>query len=238
MKVLIADDEPIARQVLRELLEECPGVAIVGEAASGPEVLRQVERLAPDVVLLDIHMPHTDGLAVARRLRPHPRPLVIYVTAFEQHAVAAFETDAVDYLLKPVRPERLRAALDRARARLDTLGAARPAVEPPQRIAARLGEEIHLLDTGDVILFRAAEGGVEVVATSGRYRALHPLREIERRFPPPQFRRIHRAVLINTSHLRSITPLSSRRYLLRLTGGIEAVVSKRMASVIREAAQW
>lgn len=239
MKVLIADDEPLARQVLRELLEECQGVTVIGEAASGPEVLRQVERLAPDVVLLDIQMPQTDGLAVARRLHPHPLPLVIYVTAFEQHAVAAFETDAVDYLLKPVRPERLQAAIDRARARLEVLGATRQtATEPPRRIAARLGEEIHLLDTGDVILFRAAEGGVEIVATSGRYRALHPLREIERRFPPPQFRRIHRAVLVNTAHLRSIAPLSSRRYLLRLTGGIEAVVSKRMASVIREAAQW
>ncbi|MCS7043103.1 MAG: LytTR family DNA-binding domain-containing protein [Bryobacteraceae bacterium] len=239
MKVLIADDEPIARQVLRELLEECPGVAVAGEAASGAEALRQVERLNPDVVLLDIHMPQADGLAVARRLRPEPLPLIIYVTAYEQHAVAAFETGAVDYLLKPVRLERLRAALDRARARLEALQAAQAArIEPPQRIAARLGEEIHLVDTRDVILFRAVDGGVEIIATSGRYRASHPLRELERRFPPPQFRRIHRAILVNTAHLRSISPLSSRRYLLRLTGGIEAVVSKRMAGIIREAAQW
>ena len=109
MRVLIADDEPIARQVLRELLEECPGVEIAGEAASGTETIRQVERLDPDLVLLDIHMPHNDGLAVARRLRPLPLPLVIYVTAYEQHALAAFEAGAVDYLLKPVRLERLRA---------------------------------------------------------------------------------------------------------------------------------
>jgi len=239
MKVLIADDEPIARQVLRELLEECPDVAVIGEAASGAETLRQVERLNPDVVMLDIHMPQADGLAVAHRLRPDPLPLVIYVTAYEQHAVTAFETGAVDYLMKPVRLERLRAALDRARRRLEELQAPRAArTEPPQRIAARLGEEIHLLDTRDIILFRAEGGGVEIVATSGTYRALHPLKEIERRFPPPQFRRIHRAVLINTAHLKSISPLSSRRYLLRLTGGLEAIVSKRMAGVIREAAEW
>lgn len=239
MRVLIADDEPIARQVLRELLEECPGVAVAGEAATGAEALRQIERLDPDVVLLDIHMPHADGLAVARRLRPEPLPLVIYVTAYEQHAVAAFETGAVDYLLKPVRLERLRAALDRARAQLEALRAARstPAAAP-QRIAGRAGEEIHLIDTRDIILFRAVEGGVEIVATTGHYRAPHPLREIERRFPPPQFRRIHRAIVVNTAHLRSLSPLSSRRWLLRLTGGIEAVVSKRMAAVIREAAQW
>lgn len=239
IRVLIADDEPIARKVLRELLEECPDVAIAGEASTGAETLRQVERLNPDVVLLDIQMPQADGLAVARRLRPEPLPLVIYVTAYEQHAVAAFETGAVDYLLKPVRLERLRAALDRARSQLEALRTARTArPEPPQRIAAKAGEEIHLIDTRDIILFRAVEGGVEIVAAGGRYRAPHSLRELERKFPPPQFRRIHRGVLINTAHLRSISPLSSRRYLLRLTGGIEAVVSKRMAGIIREAAQW
>lgn len=238
MRVLIADDEPIARRVLRELLEECPGVIVAGEAVSGAEVLRQVERLNPDLVLLDIHMPQTDGLAVARRLRPEPLPLVIYVTAYEQHALAAFETGAVDYLLKPVRLERLRAALDRAQSQLRALRGSPPSPAPvPQRFAARLGDEIHLIDVCDIILFRAAEGGVEVVTAAGRYRCEQTLRELERRFPPPQFRRIHRAVLINTAHLRSISPLSSRRYLLRLTGGLEAVVSKRMAGVIREALQ-
>jgi len=238
MRVLIADDEPIARQVLRELLEECPGVEIAGEAASGTETIRQVERLDPDLVLLDIHMPHNDGLAVARRLRPLPLPLVIYVTAYEQHALAAFEAGAVDYLLKPVRLERLRAALDKARRQLEGLRAATTPAAAPQRIAARSGSEIHLIDTRDIIAFRAAEGGVEILATTGRFHAPHSLKEIEERFPPPQFRRIHRAFLINTAHLRSIAPLSSRRYLLRLTGGLEAVVSKRMAGVIREATEW
>ncbi len=239
MRVLIADDEPIARQVMRELLEECPGVEVAGEAATGMETLQQAERLDPDVVLLDIHMPQSDGLAVARRLRPLPLPLIIYVTAYEQHALAAFEAGAVDYLLKPVRLERLRAALEKARRQLEGLRAARTgAVQAPQRIAARSGGEIFLIDTGDIIAFRAAEGGVEILATSGRYQAAHSLKEIEERFPPPQFRRIHRAFLIHTAHLRSIAPLSSRRYLLRLTGGVEAVVSKRMAGVIRETAEW
>lgn len=236
MRVLIADDEPIARQVIRELLEECPGVEVAGEAGSGAEALLKVERLAPDVILLDIHMPHSDGLAVARRLKPLALPLVIYVTAYEQHALAAFETGAVDYLLKPVRLDRLRSALNRARRQL--AGLRGRAVQPPLRIAARSGGEIHLIDTRDIIAFRAAEGGVEVLAAGGRFHAPHPLKEIEQRFPPPQFRRIHRAFLINTQHLRSIAPLSSRRFLLRLTGGIEAVVSKRMAGVIRETAEW
>lgn len=239
MKVLIADDEPIARQVLRELLEECPGVHVAGEAASGAETLRQVERLDPDIVLLDIHMPQADGLAVARRLRPLPLPLIVYVTAYEQHALEAFDAGAVDYLLKPVKLDRLRAALEKARRHLEGLRARQmPAGEPPRRLAVRSGNEIYLLDTRDIVAFRATSGGVEVLATTGRYLAPHTLREIEQRFPPPQFRRIHRSFLVHTAHLRSIAPLSSRRYLVRLTGGIEAIVSKRMANVIREAAEW
>jgi len=239
MRVLIADDEPIARQVMRELLEDCPGVQVAGEAASGAEALEQIERTDPDVVLLDIHMPQSDGLAVARRLRPLPLPMVIYVTAYEQHALEAFEAGAVDYLLKPVRLERLQAALEKARRQLNGLRAAgASASQAPERFPARLGSEIHLLDTRDIIAFRAAEGGVEVLTVSGRYHASCSLKEIERRFPPPQWRRIHRAFLVHTAHLRAIAPLSSRRYLLRLTGGLEAVVSKRMAGVIRETAQW
>ncbi len=239
MRVLIADDEPIARQVLRELLEECPEVHVAGEAASGAEALRQIERLDPDVVLLDIHMPQADGLAVARRLRPLPLPLIIYVTAYEQHALAAFDAGAVDYLLKPVRLERLRAALEKARRQLEGVRQPRASsAAPPQRLAVRSGGEIHLLDTQDIVAFRAAQGGAEVLALTGRFQTQHSLREIEQRFPPPQFRRIHRAFVVNTAHLRSIVPLSSRRYLLRLAGGIEAVVSKRMAGVIRAATEW
>lgn len=239
MRVLIADDEPIARQVLRELLEECPGVTVAGEAASGAETLRQVERLDPDLVLLDIHMPQADGLAVARRLRPLPLPLIVYVTAYEQHALEAFDAGAVDYLLKPVKLDRLRAALAKARRHLEGLRARQtPAGEPPRRLAVRSGNEIQLLDTRDIVAFRATSGGVEVLATHGRYLVPHTLREIEQRFPPPQFRRIHRSFLIHTAHLRSIAPLSSRRYLVRLTGAIEAVVSKRMANVIRAAVEW
>jgi DNA-binding LytR/AlgR family response regulator len=115
LQVLIADDEPIARQVLRELLEECPGAALAGEAASGTDAVKQIERLKPDVVLLDLHMPGLDGFAVARSLRGARLPLIIYVTAYEKYALQAFETGAIDYLLKPVRRERLAAALEKAR---------------------------------------------------------------------------------------------------------------------------
>jgi two-component system LytT family response regulator len=242
MRALIADDEPVARQVLREMLEEVPGVSVGGEAATGNEAVEAIARLEPDILFLDLHMPGLDGLSVVRSLRGQALPLVIYVTAFEEHALDAFETGAVDYLLKPVRQERLRAAVEKARAQLAGLGS-RPAAEappghPPRKIAGRLGEDLHLLDLGDVIGFVAQGEVVTIIAASGRFRAGRPLRELERRLPSPPFRRISRSAIVSTDHIRRISPLSSKRWLLSMSNGMEAVVSKRMAGVIREAAAW
>lgn len=239
LQVLIADDEPIARQVLRELLEECPGAALVGEAASGTEAVAQIERLRPDIVLLDLQMPGLDGFAVARSLRGARLPLIIYVTAYEKHALQAFETGAIDYLLKPVRRERLAAALEKARSLLAGLPQPASAQEPePRRIVGRLGSDLHLLDLADVIAFRAEGNTVLVITAGGRYLADHSLKALEQRLRAPRFRRIHRGTIINTDHIRRISPLSSKRWLLRMSNGMEAVVSKRMAGVIREATDW
>ncbi len=241
MKILIVDDEPIARSVLTELLEEIPSVSVAGQASSATEALSLIPRLDPDLLLLDIHMPGVDGLAFARSLRGPRAPLVIYVTAHHTHALEAFDSGAIDYLLKPVRAERLAAAITKAQAQFAGRNL-KPAPitpsEPPRRIAARAGGEIHLLDPADVILFRAEPGGAMVLTTSGKFTLDSTLKSIEEKYPPPRFRRIHRAVIINTDHLRSITPLSSKRFLLRLTGGVEAAVSKRMAGAIREATRW
>ncbi|MBI4892411.1 MAG: response regulator transcription factor [Acidobacteria bacterium] len=240
MRVLIVDDEPIARSILRELLDEIPSVSVAGQASSAAEALSLMPRLAPDLLLLDIHMPGVDGVAFARSLRGPHAPLVIYVTAHDTHALAAFDSGAVDYLLKPVRIERLSAAIAKAQAQFSgrNLKPAPAPAETPRRIAARAGGEIHLLDPADVILFRAAPGGAMVLTTSGKYALDSTLKSIEEKYPPPRFRRIHRAVIINTNHLRAITPLSSKRFLLRLSGGIETAVSKRMAGAIREATRW
>lgn len=239
LQVLIADDEPIARQVLRELLDECPGATLVGEAASGTEAVAQIERLQPDLVLLDLQMPGLDGFAVARSLRGARLPLIVYVTAYEKHALQAFDTGAIDYLLKPVRRERLAAALEKARNHLAGLRQTASEPEPePRRIVGRLGSDLHLLDVADVIAFRAEGNAVLIITASGRYLAGHSLKALEQRLRPPRFRRIHRGTIINTDHIRKISPLSSKRWLLRMSNGMEAVVSKRMAGVIREATDW
>lgn len=242
MNVLIVDDEPIARQILRELLEEHPGVTLAGEASTGLEAVEQIARLHPDVVLLDLQMPGLDGFSVARTLRGDSLPIVIFVTAFETHALQAFDTGAVDYLLKPVRKERLTAALEKARTQIAGLKSEPPppppVAEPLRRILGRLGSDLHMLNPGDVIAFQAEGDTVQIITAQGRYYADHSLRTLEAKLPPPQFRRIHRGTIINTDHIRKISPLTSKRWLLKMSNGLEAIVSKRMAGVIRDATRW
>jgi two-component system LytT family response regulator len=242
IRALIVDDEPVARQVLREMLEDYPGMVVAGEAATGTEAVESIARIEPDLLFLDLQMPGLDGLSVVRSLRGQSLPLVIYVTAFEQHALEAFETGAVDYLLKPVREERLRAAVEKARAQLAGLRARLPAGNAnkpaPRRIVGRLGADLHLLDPDAVVCFQAQGDVVSIVAASGRFFAGHTLKELEQRLPSPPFRRISRSAIINTDHIRRISPLSSKRWLLKMSNGMEAIVSKRMAGVIRETTDW
>jgi DNA-binding LytR/AlgR family response regulator len=230
LRVLIADDEPIARTVLREHLESIPGVEIAGEAATGTETVQRILELKPDLVLLDLQMPELDGLAAVRSLRGERTPLVIFVTAYEQHAVAAFEVGAVDYLLKPVRRERLEKAIEKARRQApgDT------PVGAPRKIVGRRGPDLYLLDPAEIIAFQAEGELVHIVTTSQRYLSDHSLKQLEATLERPRFRRVHRSTIINTDQIRRISPLSSKRWLLKMANGFEAIVSKRLAGSIRE----
>lgn len=224
---------------MRELLEEVPDVDVIGEAASGAEVLESAKRLAPDVVLLDYQMPAMNGLQVCGVLPPSA--VVIFVTAYEDYAIGAFNVGAVDYLLKPVRRERLQAALEKARVHLRGRQSAASAPAQPtalRKIVGRLGQELHLIDPDDVVAFQAQGDLVYVITAKGRYYATHSLRALEKRLPPNRFRRVHRSTIVNADLIRKISPLSSRRWLLRMANGMEVIVSKRMASIIREQTRW
>ncbi len=239
MRVVIVDDEPIARQVLRELLEDVPGVQVAGEAASGTEALDCLEKLDPDVLLVDQQMPGLSGLSLARALRGGGRPLLIFVTAYQEHAVDAFEVGAVDYLLKPVRQERLAMALRRAGAQLAQRRESRPLAPPGrQRIVGRLRSDLYMLDAEEVIAFQAEGEVVQIITADKRFYSPYTLRALETRLPRPQFRRVHRKTIINTNHIRKISPLSSKRWLVTMSNGLEAIVSKRLAGVIREETRW
>ncbi len=244
MRVLIADDEPIAREILREHVEAIPSLEIAGEASTGTETLARIIDLKPDIVLLDLQMPGMDGLTVVRSLRGERRPLIIFVTAFEKHALEAFDVDAVDYLLKPIRRERLERAIAKAERQLKA-GARAASVhertqpaEPPRKIVGRRGSNVYLLDPAEIVAFQAEGELVHIITTGQRYLSDHSLRVLETKLANLVFRRIHRGTIINTDHIRRISPLSSKRWLLKMSNGLEAVVSKRLASSIRGQTKW
>jgi len=237
LRVLIADDEPIAREILREHIDAIAGLEIAGEASTGAEAISRIFDLRPDVVLLDLQMPELDGLSVVRSLSGERSPLIIFVTAYENHALAAFEVGAIDYLLKPVRRERLEKALEKARRQLKPAIAATPS-ETLRKIVGRRGTDLYLLDPAEIVAFQAEGELVHIVTTAQRYLSDHSLKTLQDKLEPARFRRIHRSTIINTDHIRKISPLSSKRWLLKMSNNFEAVVSKRLASAIREDTRW
>lgn len=242
IRTVLVDDEPIARRILQEELSEIPGVVITGQAENGRAAIELINSQRPDLVLLDIQMPGCDGFEVVRRLSPLP-PAVIFVTAFDQHALRAFDAGAADYLLKPVRQDRLRAAIDKARAAIKhpaesaeavarTLESSAPSGR--RRVAGKKGDEFFLLDLDEVLAFRAQGELVWIVTRQKRYLASHTLQELANRFEGTQFRRIHRGALINVDHVRKMSTLSSQRWLVTMSNDLELIVSKRQAHTIRE----
>ena len=246
IKALVVDDEPVARRVLREELEQLPGVDVAGEAEDGEQALRQISDLQPDLVFLDLHMPAMDGFEVVRNLRGAPLPVIVVVTAFEQHAIEAFEAGAVDYLLKPVRAARLQKAVERARTllgrpleiaraaeRIASLSGESDAPPQPRKVIGRIQREYFLLDTGEVLAFQAEGELVWILTPTRRYLATQTLRGLEERLPATMFLRVHRNAIVNVAHVRKMSSLSSNRWLLTLTGEQKFVVSKRQAHNVK-----
>jgi two-component system, LytTR family, response regulator len=246
MRTLIVDDEPIARQVLREELERFGDIEIAGEAANGQEALLKIAELHPDLVFLDLQMPVLSGFEVIQNLAAPPAPFVIIVTAFDQHAIQAFEAGAIDYLLKPVSESRLQRAIERARSmqgkqaelasQLDLMAASAKTLAPAgsRKIIGRTGAEYHILNSEDVLAFQAERELVWIVTARQRILATQSLRAIESRLDSESFQRVHRNAIVNVNHIRKMTALSSQRWLVTLSNSQQLVVSKRQAHHIRQ----
>jgi len=239
LKVLIVDDEPPARERLRSLLVEIPDMEVVGEAVNGQQSLSRAHELAPDVVLLDVRMPGMDGIEVARHLNAlEEPPAVIFTTAFDEYAVNAFEAHAVGYLLKPIRKEKLAAALERAgrltRPQLQKIAAAAGGDKGRTHIAARRREGLRLIPVEDVQYFLAEQKYTTVRHINGEDLIEDSLRALEEEFNEA-FVRIHRNALVSVRFLERIERNAEGQYFVRLRGCEAPLqVSRRMAGELRE----
>ncbi len=231
MKALIVDDEQPARDELQWLLEQCSGIEVIGEADSASSAREAIEdRDDLDLVFLDIDMPGVDGMRLAESFEDETHPLVIFVTAYEEFAVDAFEIEAVDYLLKPVRLGRLQGAVERARQRLgmphetDEVTFETPddqstrRTEPLSRISVRHDGAYRVLDVEDILYFEAVDGDVWTETLQTRYATDFSLKFLEARLDDEEFFRCHRSYIVRLEAITRIVPDGAGTYRLQLMG--------------------
>ena len=232
LSVLVVDDEPLARQGLCQLLEADPEITAIREARDGREAVAAIEAGRPDLVFLDVQMPEMDGFGVVRAVGAERMPAVVFVTAHDRYALAAFEISALDYLLKPVTAERFAQALARAKARL----AAHPGEEasrqilglleaiaqprrPLQRLAVRTEGKTVFVDVADLDWIEAAENYVKLHAGRASHLLQVAMGTLERALDPETFLRVHRGAIVNVGRIRELEPLAHGEYAITLTSG-------------------
>lgn len=256
LRVVVVDDEQLAREELMFLLGQLSGVEVVAQAGNGLEALRVIEEHAPDLVTLDVQMPGFTGFEVARRLLDSGmESQLVFVTAYDQHAIEAFEVNAVDYLLKPVEPERLETAVERVRRRLlaerppaRTVGESAGDLEKllqllsarqehREQLAVKVGDRFLLIRTDEVVHASVENDVITVVTNSlsgtSNYRTLD---ELQARLDPAVFWRVHRSHLVNINRIKEIVPWFSRNYILKMKDarGSEIPVSRSQTKRLRE----
>ena len=253
-RVLIVDDEPLARDVIRALVERVEGLVVVGECRNGVEAVTSIRELGPDLVFLDIQMPDLDGFGVLRALVPGALPAIVLVTAYDEFAVRAFEEEALDFLVKPFTDDRFHRALDRARRRLgvrreiEELGRGlagalerlRVAGDPAQRAVRRsrflvtLGRRSVSIAVGSVMWIGAEDYCCRVHAAGSSYVMRESLVALERELDPGVFIRVHRSAIVNIPAIREVLRAASGRTAIVLSDGTRLLVSERRApSVLR-----
>jgi two-component system LytT family response regulator len=244
LKVLIVDDEPLARERLGMLLAKEPGVAITGEASDGPSAVAAIREQRPDVVLLDIQMPGLDGFGVLRELDPAELPCVIFVTAFDRHAVQAFEAHALDYLLKPCKPARLHEALERARSQktareggalpqrlIDLLESRVPSTPHLARIPVRNGERVSFVRTPAIDWIEASGNYVVLHCGKDSHIVRETLGTLEEQLPPAAFLRISRSVIVQLDRIRELQSVSPGEHVVLLQDGRKLSMTRGLREV-------
>jgi two-component system LytT family response regulator len=245
--VVLCDDEPLAREALRDLIAADPRLLLVGEAADGAQALKLLRALKPRLVFMDIQMPELTGLEVVRQLAgTTPWPAIVFTTAYDQHAVTAFELHAVDYLLKPFSGERFAAAVERV---LASAGPA-PAGQAEQALAAREApgsaplERVLVRDRGQIFPIPVAE--IEYLRSDSKYTAIAargsqyyvrvPLAELEPRLPAARFLRVHRNAIVNLDFVVSMKPDEQSQLELKMKDGSTLLANREASKALRDAA--
>jgi two-component system, LytTR family, response regulator len=250
VRAVIVEDEPLARQRLRELLADVSWIEVLGEAEDGGRAVAMIDALEPDLVFLDIEMPVLDGLAVLDRISHDPA--VIFTTAYDRYAVSAFELEALDYLLKPFGRERLTVALDRARRALDARGDGGSDGAPApaslrERAQAALGGETRLTrffvrDRGKIVpvnvaeieRLEAADDYVTVISRGRDHLVYLTLGDFERRLDPDRFLRIHRAHIVNLDYVKHMVPFDATRIQVEMRDGTKILASRTRSKELRQ----
>jgi two-component system, LytTR family, response regulator len=242
-RVLIVDDEPTARRGLRLLLGREADMSVVGEAGDGDSAVKLIRKERPDLVFLDVQMPGLDGFGVIKALEPAVRPVVVFVTAHDEHALRAFEVNAVDYLLKPFEDGRFRDALGRAREAVRTRATAELNTKVDQliaQLAANTGEESGFNDrilvkaSGEIFFLKPTE--IDWIEAEGDYMKFHvagkahlmreTMARLEARLDPKRFVRIHRSTIVNLDRVRKLSPSFVGEYAVVLQDGTKLKLSR------------
>ena len=249
ISTLVVDDEPLARSLVSALVRRDPDLLLTGECGDGAAALDEIATKRPDLIFLDIHMPVLDGLAVAEKLAALDHvPYVIFVTAFDDHAIRAFELNALDYLVKPLEKERFRSAVERAKSairnremlslteRLLALSRAPHATprrpDGEQELLVRSGESLAQITTSDIIWVEAANQYVQVHTASRSYTVSESLSQYSKRISDPRFFRIHRSALVNVAAVTGVAKKRNGTHRLTLKNGDSLTVARSRAAMV------
>jgi two-component system LytT family response regulator len=248
MNVIIVDDEPAGRRTLKESCSAYPDLTVIAEHGDPQRALEAIGANRPDLVFLDIQMASMSGIELARALDPETLPIIVFVTAFDEYAVEAFDVSAVDYLLKPFDEERFERTIERVRERhrkesareresllaalLERLDAGAPTA-PPERILAELGGKFHMLNVADIELVEASRNYVRITVGRATYHARSTLQHAEKVLAHESIMRISRSGLVNTKHVREVHRTPRGDFILVLAGGVTVTSSEGYRDKVR-----
>ena len=249
IRTLIVDDEPLAREGVRVLLQHDPDVEVVGECANGREAVRAIKNLGPDLLFLDVQMPEIDGFGVLNRIDAASMPVVVFITAYDQHALRAFEVHALDYLLKPFKDDRFRMALEHAKtqirqqqvseasqrlvALLEQTTSESPTPAPSndkphlRRLVVKTGGRVFFIKVEDIDWIEAADYYVRLHVGPAAHLLRETMNNLERQLDPQQFQRIHRSTIVQLDRIAALEPVYHGNYVVLLRDGTKLKMSRR-----------